>query len=425
MDGDITSGFGTPTNRIGGQIDFSRMVRVERGGSTCDTFIARMHGKSVFVKRVKAGLKFSPVVRAAFAKEFEIGFRLRHQALPTYCDVGDDYIVMEYVDGDTLSEMIKAHDEWLSDPGHIREMFRQLVDAVGYLHSNNVVHSDIKPDNVMITRGTRNLMLIDLDKAYTFTRPDTPGDPAKYGLAENDHGNPAIDFRGIARIVDSLEHAGYPTRPLRCFRRKLDEPDITADKLLDALKPRRRSLYAFIIACIAAAIALIFTLTPKTPMVEEADVDEESVAEEIITPDSADTSAPGTEPTKSAPRATASDNLETIINRGLAEHFGPVDKQISQAETLLQSGTASDNELREANYAVNRSVSIAMQTAYTLYEGRFPQEDAIKVQLAVANSPACRRILDRQSSLSKRIAAEIMRRHPSSYTASDSSYLAQ
>lgn len=425
IDDDMPSGYGDNKESNFESINFSRATRLGRSGSTCDAYIVRMRHKTVFVKRLKEELRSSPRERTAFEKEYELGINLVHPALPIYRAKGDDYIVMDYVDGTTLADMIAKRDPWLMNSENIRGMLRQLVDVVGYMHRKNVLHSDIKPDNVMITYGTRNTVLIDLDKAYTFTHNDTAGAPGKYGLPDDDHGNPAIDYNGIAGIVRRLTAAGFPTKPFRRFERKLAESDVTADKLLNALKPGRKGLYAFIVVGIAAVTALAFALalTPKSPAADEDIAGEEIVEEEVITPVSADTTATEPEVPKAEPKAVVADNYEAIINRGLEGHFASVDEQIVQVEKLLQSGSATDAELREANYAVNRSVGIAIQSAYTLYDGRFPDVDAIKVQMAVASSPACRKILDRQASLSKRIAAEIMRRHPSSYTASDSSYL--
>ena len=62
---------------------------------------------------------------------------------------GMHFIVMEYVEGQTLSEVIQA-----AAPvpfNHAARTFFQVLEAIGYAHQNNVVHRDVKPANIMVT----------------------------------------------------------------------------------------------------------------------------------------------------------------------------------------------------------------------------------------------------------------------------------
>lgn len=66
-------------------------------------------------------------------------------------------LVMEYIDGRTL-------DEYLAENPSAKErnrIFTELLSAVGYLHKRGVIHNDIKPENVLITRADNSLKLID------------------------------------------------------------------------------------------------------------------------------------------------------------------------------------------------------------------------------------------------------------------------
>lgn len=66
-------------------------------------------------------------------------------------------IVMEYIDGQNLSD-------WLSNNNSIRtrkRVFAQILDAVEYIHKSSIIHNDIKPDNIMITRVNSDVKLID------------------------------------------------------------------------------------------------------------------------------------------------------------------------------------------------------------------------------------------------------------------------
>ena len=114
-------------------------------------------------------------------------------------------------------------------------MLRELVDVVGYLHRHNVVHCDIKPDNIMITANSRNLVLIDFDKCYTDSLSDTSGHPSKYGLTADEPGRVAIDFRGIGMVVEKLKanvpgfkFSNYEPFVTACYAADVDSEDLAA-----------------------------------------------------------------------------------------------------------------------------------------------------------------------------------------------------
>lgn len=74
-------------------------------------------------------------------------------------DEGYPYLIMEYVDGMTLKEALKRRRVW-----PIREccdLILQLCDAFGGLHQLGIVHRDVKPDNIMLTRS-HQVKLMDL-----------------------------------------------------------------------------------------------------------------------------------------------------------------------------------------------------------------------------------------------------------------------
>ena len=68
-------------------------------------------------------------------------------------DHGDKWLVMEYVSGESLSQVINRHPNGL--PVNLaKEWFLNLARAVGYLHDHGVVHRDIKPANIFVENGT-------------------------------------------------------------------------------------------------------------------------------------------------------------------------------------------------------------------------------------------------------------------------------
>lgn len=258
---DEISGFDDNVPTDNGAIDFASATRLERTGSTCDAFVTKLQRRRVFIKRLKDQFRDSPRHRAALDKEYDLGVNLHHPSLPDYREFHGDYIVMDFVDGLTIAEMIRRNDPWLSNPDNVRRMLSQLVDVVDYLHQHNVLHCDIKSDNVMITSIQRNLMLIDLDKAYTDWLDDTPGDPALYNVSAHQSD---IDFHGIGKLVERMNEklSGFPHRDFHRFKKLCFMPGVSPNELRKALQsssaPKWRRLSIFLCLILLVITTLIF-----------------------------------------------------------------------------------------------------------------------------------------------------------------------
>lgn len=224
---------GTYTAESLPEIDFDNAVKLPEGGSTCDIYRTKWQRRDVFVKRLKEEYRTKPLYLDALDKEYDIGVSLKHPSLPEYREFHRDYIVMDYIDGQTLAEMIRRKDPWLSNGGHIVAILRQLVDVVDYLHRHNVVHCDIKPDNIMITSNSKNLVLIDFDKCYTDALNDTSGHPGKFGLTIDEAGRVSIDFHGIANLVERIKVAipGFSFHKYGEFVKACNRPDVNCEEL--------------------------------------------------------------------------------------------------------------------------------------------------------------------------------------------------
>ena len=70
-------------------------------------------------------------------------------------------IVMEYVDGRTLTAFLAENPS----PAMRRRVFEQLLQAVAYIHRSGIVHNDIKPENILVTRADNDVRLIDFGLA--------------------------------------------------------------------------------------------------------------------------------------------------------------------------------------------------------------------------------------------------------------------
>ncbi len=122
---------------------------------------------------VKENFESSPESAQQFQTEAEILSQLRHRNLPRVSDFfvspdsGKQYLVMEYVSGEDLEEMVQKRGPLA--PGEAHRILSQVADAVSYLHSQSppVIHRDIKPSNIKVGSDGR-VVLVDLGIAKRF-----------------------------------------------------------------------------------------------------------------------------------------------------------------------------------------------------------------------------------------------------------------
>src|SRR5262245_11774363 len=123
-------------------------------------------GRDVAVKVLPQHLSSNPEVRSRFEREARTVSSLNHPHICVLHDVGreadTDYLVMELVEGETLAERLARGP--LATPELLR-LGIQIADALERAHRAGVVHRDLKPGNVMLTRSGAKLMDFGLARA--------------------------------------------------------------------------------------------------------------------------------------------------------------------------------------------------------------------------------------------------------------------
>lgn len=98
-------------------------------------------------------------------REVAVLKRLSHPSVITMHDLIDTpkqvHLITDYVKGISLREYVRQKPNRMVREVTARRMFKQIVEAVCYLHQINVVHRDIKLDNILIEEGSRQVKLID------------------------------------------------------------------------------------------------------------------------------------------------------------------------------------------------------------------------------------------------------------------------
>ena len=164
-------------------------------------------GRLVAIKLVRQDFD-SPDARQRFAREAQSAGTLRHPNIVTIFDVdeheGMPFIAMEYIDGETLGEIVKRKAllpiakriQWVED----------LCSGLAYAHRQGVIHRDIKPANLMVdTEGALKILDFGLARrdASTFTQSHVIIGTPNYMSPEQIRGT-NLDTRSDIFLVGAL-----------------------------------------------------------------------------------------------------------------------------------------------------------------------------------------------------------------------------
>ncbi len=127
--------------------------------------------RSVAVKVLPPELGYRSDIRQRFLREAETAAQLNHpNIVPIYTVEEKDnlvYFVMAFISGDNLGKVIT--DRGAMDPDDVRRILREVSDALAYAHHRNVIHRDIKPDNILIDADSGRAMVTDFGIARALT----------------------------------------------------------------------------------------------------------------------------------------------------------------------------------------------------------------------------------------------------------------
>jgi serine/threonine-protein kinase len=193
---------------IGGVLGRGGMAEVHRGRDL------RL-GREVAVKVLRSDLARDPSFQVRFRREAQAAASLNHPAIVAVYDTGEDrsssgatpYIVMEYVEGDTLRDVLRR--EGVLSPERAMNFAADICNALDFSHRNGIVHRDVKPGNVMVTpQGTVKVMDFGIaravsDSAATMTSTAAVIGTAQYLSPEQARGE-SVDARSDVYSVGCL-----------------------------------------------------------------------------------------------------------------------------------------------------------------------------------------------------------------------------
>jgi eukaryotic-like serine/threonine-protein kinase len=149
-------------------------------------------GRPVAVKRLRSDLAADPTFQARFRREAQAAASLNHPAIVSVYDTGEEpdatgqsipYIVMEYVEGKTLREILREGRKVL--PERALEVVADVLGALDYSHRAGIVHRDIKPANIMLTpNGSVKVMDFGIARAIADSSATMTATAAVVGTAQ-------------------------------------------------------------------------------------------------------------------------------------------------------------------------------------------------------------------------------------------------
>ncbi|MGH3314662.1 MAG: protein kinase domain-containing protein, partial [Nocardioidaceae bacterium] len=243
MSTDDPAAAGSEPSRLGGRYELGALLG--HGGMAIVRLATDVRlGRTVAVKILRGELTEAPAFQARFRREARAAAALNHPAIVSVYDAGEEtidgvvtlYMVMEYVEGQTLRDLGQSGPQ-----GHERalEITAAILDALEESHRAGIVHRDVKPANVMLT-PTGGVKVMDFgvaravaDMSASLTQTSTVIGTAHYLSPEQARGED-VDarsdvystgcllyelltgrppFQGDSAIAVAYQHVREPPRP--------------------------------------------------------------------------------------------------------------------------------------------------------------------------------------------------------------------
>ncbi|MBY0120745.1 Stk1 family PASTA domain-containing Ser/Thr kinase [Bacillus sp. S/N-304-OC-R1] len=133
-----------------------KILEIIGGGGMANVYLAHdmILDRDVAVKMLRLDFANDEEFIRRFHREAQSATSLAHPNIVSIYDVGEEdslyYIVMEYVDGQTLKQYIQQNSPVRVEK--VIEIMKQLTSAIAHAHQNHIIHRDIKPHNILIDK---------------------------------------------------------------------------------------------------------------------------------------------------------------------------------------------------------------------------------------------------------------------------------
>ena len=184
---------------------------------------AQRYGKRFLLKGLQPDCQSQTDFRLLQEKEFALGISLGHSNIAETYSLEEvpecgRCIVIEYVDGCTLAQWLSTRPSRAAR----ERVLTQLMDALEYIHSVQLVHSDLKSSNILITRNGQNVKLID------------------FGLSDTDSTNKDNDLRHDIATFGNVLSSIFPHRYYVIRRKCINQQYASISDVRRAIERNRK-----------------------------------------------------------------------------------------------------------------------------------------------------------------------------------------
>lgn len=361
----------------------SPLVIIGRGG-TCELWRTMIHNKFHVLKCLKPEHINSPTHIESLRREFEIGFQIDHPNIIRYLKYETSSetptILLEFIDGSNLSDVLNKHTISLSD--EVKEkIITQLCNAVEYLHSKQIYHLDLKPANLMITFRGKNLKLIDFGHAVSDGDTKVMGGTKDFMPPEqlSNKFGASNDVYALGKIIDLL-YASEPEKmrlkwtPIinKCLAADVDGRYESIADLLEAIGKKNKKNYAKSIllssSIMIAIILIIYVLVPDSSSMQTVD------ATEVNKTSTPSLSSPSININKPPLQAETNDeSIQTKRSFTSADSSYCTSLGISLYTSFLIKYNQSDKSIKSGSQ-IQTAVTDSIQDAWFEYSSKFEPE---------------------------------------------------
>lgn len=188
----------------------------KRDSTTClawEAFDREQGNRHYFIKQLREEHLQDKALRDCFIKEYNLGCRISSSYLPRYISITDTAnemsLTMDFIDGDTLEERIAQKPQFFRNAINMRRFIYQMLEAMDDIHSMGILHLDLKPQNIMLTRRTDNVRIIDLGYSRSAEWDTTTGMSQMFASPEQLAGDTdtlcaASDIFTFGRIIQHI-----------------------------------------------------------------------------------------------------------------------------------------------------------------------------------------------------------------------------
>ena len=253
--------------------DIKEKQLIDSGSSTSITYKLSKEGRLYFMKQLRPEYANDPRYRSLFFKEYECGKAISHPYVVRYTDIGEDeeglYIIMEYVNGISLKEMLLHEPTYFDKEENLYKLVLQLLEALQILHQQNVVYMDLSPTNILLTKASNDVKLIDLGFCISDTNDLTGGCTEGFAAPEarttdRTQLDARTDIYAVGCLLQYIEkRAGVKLPRLlqkvkqRCLQPEREQRYQSVGDIIRLIKHRKVRSAAYVAGCLAVALAAV------------------------------------------------------------------------------------------------------------------------------------------------------------------------